>query len=146
MTELALTLKDTIDERFPAPPVEQLRARAIRVRRKRRLGWAGGAVAVGIVVVVAGYAVNRADHSATIHAATPGSTHDSFVATEVGGYSGSGAWLITIERDGELIEFDSASSPACGPTGTIRPGDVVMVSIGDSTSTIGVGEGFDCDS
>lgn len=61
----------------------------------------------------------------------------SYQATQAGGYRGTGSWSVTIERNGVSTTYDYARrSPACGGRGTIRPGDVVTVSIrtGGATS------------
>ena len=52
----------------------------------------------------------------------------SYVASVAGGYRANGSWTITIRRDGRAITLDNLRNDACGPIGTIQPGDEVTAS------------------
>jgi hypothetical protein len=41
---------------------------------------------------------------------------------------------VIIQRGSQTIEIDSSTAPACGPTGTIEPGDTVTAHLGRRVS------------
>jgi hypothetical protein len=65
----------------------------------------------------------------------------SYAATADGGYRGTGAWTIRIERDGQEIRFSSTTSPSCGTVGTIRRGDKVTLTASEGSDYAPVDQG-----
>jgi hypothetical protein len=112
-----------------------------RVRQQRR-----GALALLVVlgVGVAAFNATRADDRRGISVASEGTAAAGYIAEAPGGYVAEGAWRLTITRGREVIELSSTSSPDCGSTGIILPGDHVRGSITGSMSRLSVGERLTC--
>ena len=92
----------------------------------------------------------------------PGTDRDegscSYVASQPGGYVGSGSWTLLIIRNGQELRYSSLASPSCAATGFVHPGDEVHANLGAGAgngggglfavpqhSTLHVGPGMSCE-
>lgn len=145
MTDLSSVLHTLVDRPLAVPaPVKAVAARSRRVRVRRRWRQAGSAtVAVGLLTGL-GVLILRDDPTTTLALSVRGAESATYLATADGGYQGAGTWRLTIVRDGQTIEYTSQTSPPCGATGTIRPGDEVRGEIRGDESLLRAGEAAHC--
>lgn len=145
MSELRQALSVLLEHPPVTPvPVEEVVARGARFKQRGRLQRVVAAVAFVGVCSATGVAVSRQGSAPNQMVAAGGSTSAGYIATQPGGYVATGTWRLTITRENEVIELASASSPPCGATGTIQPGDEVRGSITGPNSSLRVGETFTC--
>lgn len=145
MSELSHALRSLVEHPpAPAPPLHAVAARSRRFRVRSHIARIISTTVVIGLVAAMGFAIARPKPVTIITVGGPGPHSAGYIAEKPGGYEGQGNWKLTILRGTERIEMTSASSPSCGPIGTIRPGDKVTGLISDRHSLLRAGEEAHC--
>ena len=124
-----------IEHRQSAHPLDAVVSRSRRFRVRRHVAEVCSASIVIGLAAVLGLAIVK-PKPITITVAGPAPQTAGYIAVESGGYEGEGNWQLTILRGEERLELTSATSPSCGPIGTIKPGDKVTGEISDPQSLL----------
>lgn len=145
MPDLKQSLHVLVDHPPVAPPDPSIVAARGEQFARRRQQWRGALALLVLLGTGAGvFGATRSDQERGISVASQGTMAAGYIAEAPGGYVAEGSWRLTITRGDEVIELSSATSPACGTTGVIRPGDEVRGWITGSMSKLSVGERFTC--